>query len=192
MFRRLFVVALATTVLAACHDTNPITADLAVVPDTLVAYAMTGTSPAFPSAFSTVARTVVRVDGSAGFDVAFDFDNAGNLVVMPVRLVVNSVTGAPAVGIRLLPGASYDTISRAPSGYYRPDTAVTVTPGEPFILLANRNGGSTVCYTLATPQIYAKVVVDSVKPLTTRAIYFRTAVDLNCGYRSLLPGLPTH
>jgi len=82
-------------------------------------------------------------------------------------------------------------VTRAPSGYYRPDTAITVAPGETFVILATRNGGTTICFALATPQVYAKVVIDSVNTFT-HAVYFRQVVNRNCGYRSFLTGLPAN
>jgi hypothetical protein len=191
MLRRLTLVALATAALSACGDNGALTASLLVSPDTLVAYALTGTQPNYPSGLNTVARTVVRVDGSANFDVAFDINQAGNIDIIPVRVAVNYLSGAVSVGLQTQAVGTFDAITQAPTGYYRPDTTITVTPGEPFVILTNRNGGTTVCYSLATPQVYAKVVVDSVN-LVNRTIHFRQVVDPNCGYRSFVTGLPTN
>jgi hypothetical protein len=38
-------------------------------------------------------------------------------------------------------------------------------------------------------EMYAKFVVDSVKPLD-HAVFIRAVVDRNCGFRSFLPGIP--
>lgn len=154
--------------------------------DTLVAYAFTGTPATLPSALSIVDGTTVRVSGSAAFDVAFDFDAAGNVVVSPVRLFVSPLAGAPQVGLRAI-AAPFDSIRSAPTGYYRPDTAIVVRPGEPFIVLSTRRTASNVCLYSTVPHIYAKVVIDSVFPSTTRAIYLRETVNPNCGYRSFTP-----
>jgi hypothetical protein len=195
MLRRLTLLALVTIALTACGDNGALRASLFVSPDTLVAYALTGTSANYPSGLLTVVvpfghGTVVRLDGSGNFDVAFDIDANNNITVYPARVIVNPVAGVPTVGLQT-PGGTFDNITEAPSGYYRPDTAITVTPGEPFIILANRNGGTTVCYALATPRVYAKVVVDSIN-LTNRSIHFRQVVNPNCGYRSFLTGLPAN
>lgn len=187
MLRRLSCVALAVTALAACHDNNVITPSFVVGIDSLVAYAITGTPANYPSGLSTAGRTVVHVDGGASFDIAFDLNNSGGVVVYPVRLLVSPQAGAPSVGLQALPTIPFDSLTRAPGGYYRPDTAMTVNVGETFVILANRNGGATVCYQLATPQIYAKVVVDSINT-SNRTIHFREVVDPNCGYRSLIVG----
>ncbi len=117
--------ALAT----GCKDTNILQADLPVVTDTLVAYALSGTSASLPSGLSLTIRSTVRVDGTGSFDVGFDFDSAGRVVVSPVRVLVNQLSGAPQVGIQTLFTTPYDSIKSAPGGYYRPDTAIVVLGG---------------------------------------------------------------
>lgn len=190
MFRRLSAAALAAVFLAACSDTTAIPATLPVTTDTLVAYALSGTPASLPSGLAVTLRSTVRVDASASFDVAFDFDSQGRIVVSPVRTIVSPLgSNVPLVGIQTSP-LSFDAITAAPSGYYRPDTATVVIPGQVFIVLATRQTASQSCYT-PSPRIYAKVVIDSVKPTTTRAIYLRQTVDPNCGFKSFQPGLPS-
>ncbi len=187
------VAALVGLALAiGCKDTSILQASLPVASDTLVAYAMTGTPPSLPSGLSVIYRSSVRVDGSAAFDIAFDFDSLGRVIVSPVRVLVNQLSGAPAVGIQTQFTTTFDNIKSAPGGYYRPDTAIVVTPGQPFVLLTNRATASNACVYDPRPTIYAKVVIDSVKPATTRAIYFRVTSDPNCGYKSFAAGLPSN
>jgi hypothetical protein len=187
------VAALVGLALAiGCKDTSILQASLPVATDTLVAYAMTGTPPSLPSGLSVIYRSSVRVDGSAAFDIAFDFDSLGRVIVSPVRVLVNQLSGAPAVGIQTQFTTTFDNIKSAPGGYYRPDTAIVVTPGQPFVLLTNRATASNACVYDPSPTIYAKVVIDSVKPATTRAIYFRVTSDPNCGYKSFAAGLPSN
>jgi hypothetical protein len=174
-----------------CKDTNILTASLPVATDTLVAYALTGTSASLPSALAVTLRSTVRVDGTGSFDIGFDFDSAGRLIVSPVRVLVNQLSGAPQVGIHTMFDTPFDSIKSAPGGYYKPDTAIVVTPGHPFVLLVNRTTAANICVYDPTPRIYAKVVIDSTTPNTTRAIYMRVTTDPNCGYKSLVPGLPT-
>ncbi|MEO7102897.1 MAG: hypothetical protein ABI311_05775 [Gemmatimonadaceae bacterium] len=187
------VAALAGLALATgCKDTNILQASLPVLTDTLMVYAMTGTPPSLPSGISVIYRSSVRVDGSAAFDVAFDFDSLGRIVVSPVRVLVNQLSGAPAVGIKTAFTTPFDAITSAPGGYYRPDTAIVVTPGQPFVLLTNRATASNACVYDPSPTIYAKIVVDSATPATTRAIYLRMVSDPNCGYKSFAAGLPSN
>jgi hypothetical protein len=187
------VAAIAGLALATgCKDTSILQASLPVATDTLVAYGLSGTPASLPSGLAVIYRATVRVDGTAAFDVAFDFDSLGQVVVSPVRLLVNQLSGSPAVGIQTLFTTPFDNIKSAPGGYYRPDTAIVVKPGQPFALLTNRTTPSDACVYDPSPTIYAKVVIDSVKPETTRAIYLRMVSDPNCGYKSFAPGLPSN
>jgi hypothetical protein len=174
-----------------CKDTNLLLANEPVATDTLVAYALTGTSASLPSGLAVTLRSTVRVDGTASFDVGFDIDSAGNIIVSPVRVLVNQLSGAPSVGIQTMFSTPFDSIKSAPGGYYRPDTAIVVKPGQPFVLLVNRTTASDVCVYDPSPTIYSKVVIDSALTNATRAIYLRVTTDPNCGYKSFLPGLPT-
>lgn len=178
-------------VATGCKDTNILQASAPVATDTLVAYALTGTPATLPSALAVTRRSTVRVDGTAAFDIGFDFDSTGRVIVSPVRVLVNQLSGAPSVGIQTMFNTSFDSIKSAPGGYYRPDTAIVVSAGQPFVLLVNRTTSADVCVYDPSPRIYSKVVIDSTKPTTTRAIYLRVTTDPNCGYRSLVPGLPT-
>ena len=193
MLRRFAFLALATAALAACRDTTAITATSSVAPDTLVAYAMTGTSATLPSALNMVARTTVRIDGTGNFDFGFDIDNTAadtTIDILPVRQLVNVVGGSRSVGF-LQTAVPFDSITRAPNGTYRPDTAFTVRPHQAFVVLTNRSAATDICYYFATPRVYGKVVIDSVN-FTTRAIYLRQVVNPNCGFRSFLTGIPAN
>lgn len=185
------VAALAALSLSTgCKDTNILRADIPVVTDSLTAYALSGTPASYPSGLAVTLRSTVRVDASGSFDVGFDIDSAGQIVVSPVRVLVSQLTSAPPVGIQIPPaGTTFESIKSAPGGYYRPDTAFVTRPGQPFVVLTNRSTASQTCLYSPAPRIYAKVVVDSVQP-ATRAIYLRVTTDPNCGYRSFEEGLP--
>jgi len=188
--------ALAVTTLgvAACKDSTAITASLAVITDTLVAYAFSGTEPNLPTALASVNGTTVPADGSTAYDVVFDIDSTDpsgqHVHIIPARLIVNPVAGSHSVGI-LTSTEVFDSIKVAPNVYYRPDTTTTVSVGQPFVLQMHRSSGATICLYLTDPRVYAKVIIDSVN-LVNRSIHFRQTVDPNCGYRSLVDGLPTH
>jgi len=187
MPRRILAAVAVPLVLAACNATSPIRPDLLITTSSLTAYALSGTSATLPSGLAVTYGTTVRVDGSASFDVAFDFDSTGAIRVSPVRVLVSPLTGAPQVGL-LQVSTPFDSLKVAPNAYYRPDTAIVVHPGQTFVILTTRSTASTPCYYVSVPHIYAKVVVDSAFPNTTRAIYLRSTVDPNCGYRSFADG----
>ena len=64
---------------------------------------------------------------------------------------------------------------------------VVVTPGQVVAVQSADPSACPVPY-LGT-HIYGKLIVDSVSASPTR-VYFRTTVDPNCDFRSLLPGVP--
>src|SRR3954451_7824630 len=81
--------------LIACSNPNQTVPPSAVLADTLTVFALTGTSPSFPSGYLASSGAVTRADGSFNFDVAFDIDPARNVVVYPQKLVgVPCVVGA--------------------------------------------------------------------------------------------------
>lgn len=196
MLRRLSAAAVsaaAVTLLAAsaCKDTTAIVANLPVTTDTLVAYALSGTPASLPSGLAIAFRSTVRVNAGAAFDVAFDLDSAGRVVVSPARAIVSPLLGnVPLVGLQTS-SVPFESITAAPSGYYRPDTAIVVRPGEAFVVLSTRATASQTCLYTPSPRIYAKVVIDSIQIANSRAIYLRETTDPNCGYKSFQPGLPT-
>ena len=85
---------------AACNDPNENTGLLPTAADTLTVYALTGTAPSFPSGYRSVDGAVTRVDGSFNFDIAFDINAEGAVVIYPQRLVGVSAVGAKPVGIQ--------------------------------------------------------------------------------------------
>jgi hypothetical protein len=190
MLRRFAAFALVSTAaaLAACRDTTGIQAVNPVQGDTLVVYALTGTNASLPSAINFVTRSTVRITGSADFDLAFDIRPDSSVDLIPARQVISPVFGTRQVAIQLS-STPFADLSRAPDGYYRPDTTTNVKKGQTFVILTNRTGVSDICYYFASPHVYAKAVIDSVN-ITSRAIYFRDVVDQNCGFRSFLPGYP--
>ncbi|HEV7838487.1 MAG TPA: hypothetical protein VGO75_10515, partial [Gemmatimonadaceae bacterium] len=87
MKARLAIIATmcVVVVLNACGDPTNLRATTTTTVDTLYVFALSGTPPTYPSGVSIIARQAVRVDGFAGFDVAFDIDASGRAVVYPVK-----------------------------------------------------------------------------------------------------------
>ena len=188
--------------LVACGDPLSARANLAVSTDTLVVFSLTDPDPShrdYPTALLTAAGTsvaegtlqleprVLSASGSGDFDVAFDLDGSGNVVVIPQRRVIPGA-GGRAVGL-VKSDRSFDDLTEAPrSGYQFDTTAVTVAVGETVVLQTqiarcfNDSRG-------ASPFLFSKLVVDSVLE-ATRAIHFRLTLDPNCGFRSFKPGVP--
>ena len=175
-------------VLTACGDPQGIIAQLPTVTDSYQVYALTGTPASFPSGINTYVRSAVRVDGNANFDVAFDLNGAGQVLVYPVQKVVNSITGNRQVGLKKVAGAA-STVTIAPTGTYL-DSTVVAAPGDVIVLQAVRNGTNDACQFDISPYIYTKLVIDSVS-VPTRSIFVGATLDPNCGFRSFESGLPT-
>ncbi|MGI8617667.1 MAG: hypothetical protein ACR2L6_01090 [Gemmatimonadaceae bacterium] len=125
---------------------------------------------------------------SGDFDIAFDLDAQRRVVIYPVKLIVQPLTGVHQVGL-LKPGGTFESIERAPSVPYESDESVTVSIGEVVVIEARRNRQSDICGFALSPNIYSKLVVDSVSA-GTNAIWFRLVANPNCGFRSFAPGLP--
>lgn len=181
-------VAAALVLFVACDNTNPFAATLPTVADSFTIFALTGTPPAYPSGLNTVGRTPTRVDGNANFDIAFDINSDGKAVVYPVKLIVNSIGGDRPVGLRKV-AVVFDSLASAPTGTYPTDSAVVAGKGDVVVVEANRGTTGDLCSFNISPNIYTKVVVDTID-VATRTIGIRTVLDPNCGFRSFLEGIP--
>ena len=177
------------TVLNACGNVASIKATIPTYVDTLSLWALSGTPPSYPSAISIAARQIVRVDGFASFDVALDIDGTGKAVVYPVKLVVASPGGSRPVGIQKIPRA-FEDVLEAPQSGYGTDSSVTISPGQVVVVQSPHNNSGDICQFAISPNLYAKIAVDSVN-LATRIIYLRMGFDPNCGFRSFATGIPT-
>jgi len=191
MKARLALLATMCVVVAlnACGNPTSLTASVPDFTDTLSVFALSGTPPAFPSGISIVARQAVRVDGFAQFDVAFDINAAGNPVVYPVKLVVSSPGGSRAVGMQKVPGV-FESVLSAPTTGFETDSALVMLPGDVVVVQTPHNGAGDLCQFTLSPNLYAKMVVDSVN-LGSRSLFLRTVFDPNCGFRSFADGIPT-
>jgi len=191
MKARLTVLATMCVVvgLNACGDPTSLRANAITSVDTLSVFALSGTPPSYPSGISIIGRQAVRVDGFAGFDVAFDINSAGNAVVYPVKLVVSSPGGSRPVGLQKAVGA-FSTVLEAPKTGYENDSSLVLIPGETVVIQAAHNSSQDLCQFALSPYLYAKIGVDSVN-LASRTIYLQLGFDPNCGFRSFATGVPT-
>ncbi len=183
------VAALAVLVISACSDSLGLKATIGTETDSFIVYALSGTPATFPSTYVAAGRTVAVIDGNGNFDVAFDINSAGKVVVYPMRLVVSPITAFRDVG--LLKGTgSFDAITRAPTTGYLTDQSIVLAPGEVVILQTARNTRNDVCLYGISPYIFAKIGIDSVD-LKNRSIFFKSTVNPNCGFHSFKAGIPT-
>lgn len=188
--RLALLAAIAAVVgLNACGNPTSLRASLPTSTDSLSLFALSGTPAAYPSGLALVQRSPVRVDGSAGFDVAFDINANGDAVIYPVKLVVASPGTSRPVGLQKLAG-TFEQITTAPSSGFELDSAVVMPVGQVVAVQSAHNISGDLCQFALNPNIFAKVVVDSVNT-ASRVIYFKLGVDPNCGFRSFAVGIPT-
>lgn len=149
-------------------------------------HALSGSPLATSNAITFPGRSVTRVDGTFDFDVAFDIDANGNVVLLAPELVGQNPAGNRLVGIQTGLG-SYDNILEAPLSGYTVDSSMTVARGQAVAVQAQE----PICLTSnpAAPYLYAKIVIDSVD-IPNRGIYGRTMIGGDCGYRQLIAGFP--
>jgi len=175
--------------LNACGDPTSLKASLGTSVDSLQVFALSGTPPSYPSGVSLLARQPVRVDGNANFDVAFDIDQSGNVIVYPVKLVVSVPGGTRPVAMQKL-GVEFTQVAAAPKTGYQSDSALTMVPGETVVIQSQHNFSGDLCQFALNPNIFAKFAVDSVN-LASRTLFLRLGLDPNCGFRSFVAGIPT-
>jgi hypothetical protein len=149
--------------------------------DTVTVGSLTDTPITTASGFS-VSAGAIRTDLDPGFDFAYDIEGpaeTGRKVILPraVLGITSAGTAEPGVMRR---EESFDDIDVAPSNGYVTDSAVAVVLGERYVVR------SRVVCDLGVP-IYAKVEIIGFED---NSLVLKRLRNVNCGYRSLEPGLP--
>ncbi len=150
-------------------------------------WAITGSSSALPAGYQFTSESLVRPqvlgNGALNFDVAFDITSAGKVLVLPARVIVPSPpAGAPTIGFARQPGV-YEQLQRATDKGYVSDSTITLAVGETVTIRLLNSG----C--VYGEPFYAKLTIDDVN-VAERRLLMRTLVNRNCGYRSLVAGIP--
>lgn len=195
--RRRAPALLATAALvaaAACGGRDPFapTASATTVgPVSFVLYPLSRARAPFYSAlslqFAEPIQPAVLATSSGllpNFDVVFDVDSAGQLVLRPAKQLV-STSIVPRTGFQTS-STKFDSLGAAPGGTYQSDSAQRVAVGQTVVVQAQ---GYLGCLTSGT-FFYAKIVVDSVYT-GTGALAVRVVSDPNCGFKSFASGIPT-
>ncbi|NUQ12908.1 MAG: hypothetical protein HUU26_11400 [Gemmatimonadaceae bacterium] len=170
--------------LAACDDPFAPRATTRVRIDSFLVYSMSQTPVTAPAAFNILLFTPLRLEPTYGYDIVFDLDASGNVVILPVRLVGGAVTAGRSVGLQKIQG-SYEDVTRAPTRGYQYDSTVTLAVNEGVLVELPTDA----CQFQTSRVVYAKLQISAADPVSRR-IAFRIAYDPNCGFRSFLPGIP--
>ena len=149
--------------------------------DTVTLYALRGTPVGTPSAYALIGPAIVHTDQSPVFDFAFDIDSE------PVLLPSGVFPGLQKnSGFQKANAASFAAVTAAPTVGYVGDRRLAISVGT-LALVRSRN---QICADGSSRALFAKLHVLALD-LSARTVRFEVVVDQNCGYLSLLPGLPT-
>ncbi|MHB1298767.1 MAG: hypothetical protein ACYC0B_09595 [Gemmatimonadaceae bacterium] len=169
---------------SACEDPIDTGATRPNVDAQFEAWALTGSPPSFPSALRVPTLEITPVEPQGLFDLAFDIDADGRLLVLPVSRVVMPIGGNRTIG--LLPSSdTYSAIIEAPRVGWAYDSVLTVDPGDAFLVRVQ----TLFCQFDFRQDIYAKFLVDSVLP-AERRVRLSARINPNCGFRSFGTGIP--
>jgi hypothetical protein len=176
----------------ACEDPFEITAQYPNVDQTFELWAISGSPAAYPSGLLVVApglpqATAVRLDASGNFDIAVDIDALGRLTrpagrqrrLADRRLACDPVPAADGVVQRHSRRASRRMVAGL--------RAAPSARGQAFLLRIS----TLYCQFDIRQDIYAKFYVDSIIP-ADRRVKLRSRINPNCGFRSLLNGVPEY
>ncbi len=173
---------------AACNDNNGLPdAFVPNVVDTFSLGALVGTGVTVPSAFSVGPANggfrggPVRSDQTSGFDFAFNIDETGRPVFLPLSVLGLGTGTSSDPGLRPTT-ATFANVLIAPTSDYVTQDTVPFAVGDRFALR------SRISCSLGVPQ-YGKLEVLAVDQ-TTRTVTFQALTNNNCGYKALTPGLP--
>lgn len=148
--------------------------------DTASLAALEGTPVSARSAYDVGSKSTVRTDVTTAFDFIFNIDTLNRAVLIPSSAF--QISGNAG----LLPSTTpFADLRSAPNTTYTTDSAVVVLPGDVVVVRSR----VTNCVVGVLPY-YAKLRVIGVDA-GARRITFEILANINCGYRSLEPGLPT-
>ena len=182
----LLVAVGAVVALDGCGDPTAIRAQFDNIDTTRTVYAISGTPSNFPVALLVRGAAPVRIDGGLNFDLAFDFNAAGEVVAYSVRKLTSQIATTHRVGVQFT-DESFDAVTKAPKGNYVYDSTYVIPVGKVF--LVDVFDGSCSQFSLLGQNIRAKAIIDSVS-IPRRAIYLHILANPNCGFVTLTPGEP--
>jgi len=183
--RALFAGLVGVAAIYGCDGPTTPTAQFDNVNVKLIVYAMNGTPVLLPSAVAVRFGRTAYVDATFAFDLAFDIDDTGAVVVYTQQRVASQLVATHRVGLQTSE-LGFAAADRAPTSGYAYDSLLTLPIGKTFFAEVLEQG---CINTFLGPTVKAKFAVDSVN-LTTRAIHLSALTNPNCGFKSLVPGEP--
>jgi hypothetical protein len=180
----LSLLAVAALVTACGYPTDLAPASIPNVVDSVTLGALNGSPISVPSAYSVADGNAVRTDVTAAFDFAYDVDATGRHVFLTLEVLRLSNTSGSGPGLQFTT-QTFDEVAQGPSNNWITGDTIVVDSGS-VVLLRSR----ILCSGLGVP-LYGKLEVLSIDDTPgNRRITFKALSNENCGYKSLLPGLP--
>lgn len=181
---RLFPSVMVVAALSGCGGNDQLfPAFNANVESEVTMRALSGTPVTAPSGFSIVGQRATRLDLATSVDFLFDLDNEGQPFLLPARAAGFPDTRLNA-GLKLM-SVPFDSIDLADTDGYTTLEPVFVSVGEVYLARTGLNINDCI---LSLP-LYMKIEILEVD-LATRSLQMRVLANTNCGFRSLLPGVP--
>ncbi|HEU4996995.1 MAG TPA: hypothetical protein VFT29_19390 [Gemmatimonadaceae bacterium] len=181
----LLVAASAVVAVTGCDNSTGIQAQFSNTDSKPQLFTLNGSPTSLPTAI--ILRGVVPTipDANFNFDLAFDINGAGEVVVYTVKAVASQVAATHQVGLQATT-QSFDAATRAPTSGFTFDSSMVLPVGQTVFVQATDVNCAT---SFLGPTIRAKMVVDSVKP-ESRTMFLHILSNPNCGFKSLVTGEP--
>jgi hypothetical protein len=176
------VVALIAAV-GACGDPTRPKAQQGNFTDTVAINALNTAPRNAPVALALFSGIAVRADASFAFDLAFDIDANGKVLLLPVRTVAGGLASSHSVGLQKV-DVAFESLAEAPDKNYKYDSVFVASVGE--VVAIESSDPSACSFSYYSRVFYAKLQVLSVD-LDKRTVNTRFTVDPNCGFFSLIP-----
>lgn len=180
----LFAAVVACTI--GCGNLTGVPASLPTISDSGLVYAINGAPPGAPSALHVFSGTLQPANANFAFDVAFDIDASGNVVVLPQRAVASGLATTHTVALQTVT-TSYDALASAPRSGYRADTALVTTVNR--VIVVQSQDANACGVSISGTTLYAKMVITAID-VQARQLTIKYTADPNCGFFSFAAGLP--
>lgn len=181
----LLVAVSAVVALNGCGDSTGIRAQFSNTDSKPQVFSLNGTPNSVPTALLLRGVVPIIPDANFNFDVAFDINGAGEVVVYTVRAVASQVVSTHRVGLQATT-LSFDAATIAPTSGFAFDSSMVLPVGKTIFIESSDVSCST---SFLGQTIRAKMVIDSVKP-ESRTMFLHMLSNPNCGFKSLVSGVP--
>lgn len=175
-----FLVPAALLFTVACGN-QLFPASFANVEEDVILGSLTSTPLSIPSGYSIPDGRTVRTEISSAFDFAYVINGEGRHFLVPLdALGLGSSNFNPGL---LRSGIAFESIMEAPVNGYSTSDSTAIAVGDVLI------GRSRIVCSLGVPQYVKLEVMELNAELQT--VRLRAMPNVNCGFRALVPGIPT-